>query len=242
MRRNLLIAVLVGTSLSLGMWGVSSAQNQAARSGAPAGVEARVALVDVAYVFKKYEKFNRLYNEMKEEVKKREEEINKKQTELKALLTKKQSFTADSTNARQIDQQIVQLKTELELLADSSRREFTQKEANLYHQTYQEVEKAIKSYAEYNGITLVLRASRDDDNTTNNPQDVIKEVSQQVVYSLPQMDVTDDILKMLNGNTSKQPLSGGEKPVTPTKGAVQPPKTTNQNDSKKPASGGTIKK
>lgn len=239
MRRNLLVAALVGVGLSLVLWGASAAQVQGGRATAQLGAEARVALVDVAYVFKKYDKFNRNYESMKKEVKQREQEITDAQTELKNLVAQKQQFTPDSTNYKQIDQKLAQKKAELELLAANSRQEFTQKEASLYHQTYQEVEAVIRTYAERNGITLVLRASRDEDASTSNPQEVIKEVSQQVIYALPGMDITEQVLATLNAKSA--PITK-DKPTGPTRTTpTQPPKTTDEKSKNKP-SGGTIKK
>ncbi len=239
MRRNLLAAIVIGAALTLSMWGVSVAQGQAGRATISPGAESKIALVDVAYVFKKYDKFNRLYDQMKAEVKAREKEITDAQTELKSLMAKKQQHNDASPTSKEFDQKIAQKKAELEVLADSSRREFTQKEASIYHQTYKEVEDAIKSYAVRNGITLVLRASRDEETSASNPQDVIKEVSQQVVYSQPEMDITEAILLMLNPKPAiakdRQLLNPGKTPP------AQPPKTTNQQDKNKP-SGGTIKK
>lgn len=240
MRRNLLVAVLVGTLSSLFMWGVSAAQGQ----GRPAatGADARVALVDIAYIFKNYDKFTRLYEQMKSEVKQREKEIGDAQNELKSLLNQKQQFTPDSPNYKQVEQKLAQRKADLEVMAEGSRREFTQKEASLYHQTYQEVEAAIKSYAEYNKISLVLRASRDpEESTANNPQEVIKEVSQMVIYALPHMDITDAILEMLNAKPAAA-SNNKSQPTGPSRTTGnQPSKTANQNDARKP-SGGTIKK
>lgn len=223
MRRNLLVAVLVGTGLSFTMWGTSAAQSGGARSVVP---EARIALVDVAYIFKKYDKFTRLYESMKSEVKQREKEIADAQSELKVLMNSKQQLTPDTPDYRKIEQRIVQKKGEIELAAENARREFTQKEANLYHQTYQEVEAEITKYAERNSFTLVLRASRDSDAGSTNPQDVIKEVSQMVIYSLPNMDITEAILASLNAQGTVK------KPAGPS--STKPTQTTNQKDANKP--------
>lgn len=232
MRRNLLVAALVGVGLSLVMWGASAAQGQAGRPSVQAGGDARVALVDVAYVFKNYDKFNRNYEVMKKEVKQREQEIVEAQTELKNLLTQKQNFTPDSPNFKQIDQKLAQKKAELELLAQNSRTEFTQKEASLYHQTYQEVEAVIRTYAERNGITLVLRASRDEESSSSNPQEVIKQVSQQVIYAVPGMDITEQILATLNAKSA--PITKDKLPTGPTRTPTPPTKTVIQDDSVKP--------
>ena len=93
----------------------------------------------------------------------------------------------------------------------------------------------IKKYVESRGITLVLRTSRGPDSVSAaNPQDVIKEMSQQVLYSQPQMDITDAILEMLsrsNGAASKPPLT--PKQTTPPKGSPPPPQNATQKPSNK---------
>jgi outer membrane protein len=227
--------------LSLTLWGASAAQGTGNRSSAPAGAEAHIALVDVAHIFKKYDKFTRLYETMKAEVRQREKEIADSQNELKVLMNKKQSLAPESIDYKNVEKQIVQKKGELELAAENARREFTQKEANLYHQTYQEVEDAVAQYAELRGITLVLRASRDNDSGGTNPQDVIKEVSQMVIFSLPQMDITDAVLASLNAQSGQRQMAPG-KQVKPS--GTQAPRLGDEkgkNDTRKP-SGGTIKK
>lgn len=241
MSRNLLVTFLLGTGLSFSLWGASTAQVTANRSSAAAGVEGRVALVDVAYIFKKYEKFTRLYEAMKAEVKQREKEIAESQNELKMYMNQKQSFAPESPDYKNMEKKIVQKKGELELAAESARREFTQKEANLYHQTYKEVEAAVASYSEQRGITLVLRASRDSESAGSNPQDVIKEVSQMVIYSLPQMDITDAVLASLNAQSGVRqmaPINNPGKPSGAQPSSTQPSRT---GENKKPG-GGTIKK
>jgi Skp family chaperone for outer membrane proteins len=243
-RRNLLVAVLVGTGLTFTLWGASAAQNTKNGGIASGGAEARVGLIDVAYIFKNYSKFTRLYNALKDEVRLREKDIADAQTELKVLMNQKQQLTnPESPDYKKLETKIVQKKGELELAAENARREFTQKEANLYHQTYQEVETMVAAYAEQAKLTLVLRASRDNDSATNNPQDVVKEVSQMVIYSLPNMDITQPILNALNAqDTGAQPKK--TQPISQEKGGpTQNPRTADERskDPKKPA-GASIKK
>jgi Skp family chaperone for outer membrane proteins len=207
--RNLLVSALVATGLILSMWG-AAAQGQN-RPGSAS--ETRVALVDLALVFKKYEKFNRLSEEMKAAVQAREKEIQTLQAEVKSLVAQKNSLTPDTTPYKDKEQQIARKKAELELLNDGSRREFTQKEANLYHQCYNEIQDAIRQHAEARGITLVLRAAKDEGTGSANPQEVIKEVSQQVIYAVPGMDITDAIVDMLNRTTTVAPSTKANQPT-----------------------------
>jgi hypothetical protein len=165
------------------------------------------------------------------------------QTEIKGLLTQRSQLTPDSQPSKDLDSRIAQKKAELEVLNESSRREFTQREAAIYHQTYQEIEAQIKRYAQTNGIILVLRAAKEGDETNSaNPQEVVREMSQQVIYAMPGLDVTDTILEMLNGRP-KVEANKSTKPTQLAPGNNPNPvqKISNQNESNKPK-GGTIKK
>jgi outer membrane protein len=225
------MTALVASVVCLSLWCSAWAQGDS-RAGSVAGFEGRIALVDIAYIFKNYDKFTRLSEQMKEDVQIREKEIQQAQSELKTLMARRATFKPDSPDFKSLDEQIARRKAELELMADGARREFTQREAALYHQTYQEIELVIKRFAEDRNLSLVLRSSRDEAVSPSNPQDVIKEVSQQVLYAQPQMDITDTILAMLNRssgtpsvptqtNKSKAPAS------QPLKTGQQPPKAGN---------------
>jgi Skp family chaperone for outer membrane proteins len=231
-RRKLLVAALVTAAATLSFWRTGRALGDNRPAGSASSYDTRVALVDLAYVFKKYDKFNRLSEQMKADVKAKEAQVNQAQQEIKQIMEQRSQLAPDSTTAKEKDALIVQKRTSLEVMTNSLRQEFTQREATIYHQTYQEVEAVIKDYAEKRGISLVLRAARDDDKAPTNPQDVIKEVSQQVIYSLPQMDITEDILNTLNRSASVAGPKGG----TPSKtGPAQPAPRAPSNTVKKPS-------
>ena len=208
MKRNMLVVALVASVLGLSMWQACTAQGEN-RFGS-SGHEARIALVDIAHIFKNYKKFTRLSDQMKADVKNRDQELRKLQESLQGLLKQRSQLTPGSTTYKQMEQKIAQNKAQLELMADTARREFQRREANLYYQTYREVEQVIQKYARSRGITLVLRNSRNDGVNQSNPQDVIKRVSQQVVYAQPTMDITEVVLAALNqsGGAVKQRTSG----------------------------------
>ncbi len=218
MKRNILLAVAVTISTLLVLSGVDAALGQAKRAG-NTGADARVALVDIAHIFNNYDKFKNATEDLKADAKAREGDLAKVQAELKSLVAKRAQLNPDTPTYKDVEQKIATKKAEMELMADGFRREFTQREANVYHQTYQEVEAAIRKYSEAYGITLVLRAARNEDISAANPKDVIKEVSQQVIYSTPEMDITDEILSMLN-----PPSAPTTKPTNPA-GAPKQPQT-----------------
>ena len=233
MRRNMMVAGVTGVLVCLSLWWTGAALGQNRPSGS-ASFEAHVALVDLAYLFKNYEKFNRLSKELRDDVAAKEKEIAQAQKDLKLLQEKRNSFNPDTPNFKDADEQFGAKKVALERITDQYRRQFTQREASLYHQTYQEIEDAIAKYAEPKGITLVLRSSRDPEpGSASNPQEVMKEMSQQVLYALPQMDITSAILEMLNRNSgvAKQPPATN-KPTNPPKGPSQPVKNANDPNNK----------
>ena len=204
MRQNFWIVVLVASALGVSIWqvGAAGAQLGAARGQSraisPAAFEARVALIDIAHVFKSYHKFNRLAEQMKDAVKDRDSELAQLRAELRRLLGQRDQHNPISQTYKSLEENVATKKAQLDLKADSARREFQQREANLYYQTYREVEAAVQQYAASAGFTLVLRTSRNDNVSPTQPQEVIKQVSRPVVFSLPGMDITDVIIEMLN--------------------------------------------
>jgi outer membrane protein len=231
-KRNILLAVAVTISTLLVLSGVDTALGQAKRAG-NTGADARVALIDIAHIFNNYGKFKNATEDLKADAKAREEDLAKVQADLKSLVAKRAQLNPDTPTYKDVEQKIATRKAEMELMADGFRREFTQREANVYHQTYQEVEAAVRKYSEAYGITLVLRAARTDDVSAANPKDVIKEVSQQVIYSTPEMDITDEILAMLNPASTvpatkpTKPAGAQKLPTQPTnKISLDPNKTT----------------
>jgi Skp family chaperone for outer membrane proteins len=202
--------LLVGAALAWWLAPAVAQQNMA--------VPTRVGLIDLEYVLKNYQKFNRLADELNAEAKRKEEEIRALQDQLRGLIKQQQAQKPDSPLYAQLQAEATKKRAELEATVANAQRDFARRQANLYHSTYQEVEYVVSQFAQARGLTLVIRSSRDTEVSANDPQAVFREISRPVLYSHPSLDISDQILAILNsGNYSATPSSPAPRAtLTPT--------------------------
>ena len=176
----------------------------------------KVGLIDMAYLFSKYKKFDELRNDLKAEIetadaqlKARLEKIKNVQAEMKDLVPSSKEFTDR-------EKQITEMAAAAEADRKNMQRRFMREETKIYQQVYREVLDGVNKYAEFQKYTLIVRFSRDEATEGDDPQKVMQSLQRQIVYNRPQDDITDKVLTYLN----KQ-----YKPSTPT----APRSATNPN-------------
>ncbi len=122
----------------------------------------KIALIDMARVFKQYKKFEAMRDELKGELTKSEdrfkamaEVIKKEQVELK-------NFKEGSEEYARVEKSLLTHTSQTDAFRKSQQRELIRKEAQIYKQIYLEVSDAVEKYATHFHITLVLRFSAED--------------------------------------------------------------------------------
>lgn len=203
-----LVMVLGCTFGVLTAWG----QNEGA---APASKNANIALIDMAEVFKKYEKFAVLRDGLKAEIEKTDLEAQQKGKDIQGLQAQMKESKQGSPDYIALESQLAQLTTEFETFRKVKQREFLRQEAALYHTIYLEVTEWVGKYAEHYEYTMVLRFNREE-LATDDPQQLIQGMNRQVVYFRANDDITDQVIKLLNSQYDKE-LNGPTKPRKPAK-------------------------
>ena len=167
--------------------------------GRPADAPHRIALVDMARVFKNYKKFENLREELKADLTKSEEkfkamagQIHKEQEELKLLKEGTEEYA-------QKEKVILSHQTTAETYRKSQQRDLIRREAQIYKTIYLEVADAVQKYAEHYNFTLVLRFTSDDVEPSENPDEIMRGLNKQVVYFRKSDDITNSITHFLNG-------------------------------------------
>jgi len=163
----------------------------------------RIALIDMARVFKNYKKFEALREELKGDLTKSEEkfklmaeQIRKEQTELKG-------FKEGTDEFAQKEKLVMQHTTQAEAFRKTQQRDLIRREAQIYKTVYLEVADAVQKYASHFNYTLVLRFTSDDVDQTDNPEEVMRGLNKQVVYYRPNDDITNSIVSFLNRSYQK---------------------------------------
>lgn len=163
----------------------------------------QIGLIDMAHIFKNYEKFKdqtaslqKLAEEAEAKAQAMMEKGRKGQEQLQALTPGTPEYT-------QIEAELIKLKTELETFRQVEQQKIVRQQAEVYKTIYLEVQDVVNRYAQYYKYTLVIRFNRGDVAEAGNPNAIIQNMNRQVVYYQPQDDITDPILKHLNDQYRK---------------------------------------
>lgn len=211
------VAVLSGVlAFPATAWGQGAARPAAAGAAAPAASTAqhKVGLIDMAYVFKNYKKFDELRADLKTEIEDGEAKMKAMVEQIQGIQAKMKAMVEGSEDFTKAEKQLAGTSAEAEAFRRSMQRDFLKKESQIYHTVYMEVSDAVKKYAEHFQYTLVIRFTREDLNTEN-PQELIQGMNRQVVYHRGEDDITLSVVEFLNrkygpaATSAARPAAGG---------------------------------
>ena len=167
-----------------------------------------IAVVDVSYVFKNYQQFRTSMDAMKEEMTSAEGQLKAERDQVQSRESERADFKVGSPEFKKLDEDIARLKAEFNLKAGRIRKDFLEREAKVYYQTYLEVSNIVKYYAQQHDIGLVLRFNGDQIDP-NRRESVLRAINDPIVNQ-NNIDITPDILALLNRNNES--ASGGVAP------------------------------
>ena len=206
-RKKAVLALAVAAALMT--FSLLEAQQPAAPVGGavagvnPAGANAskyNIAVVDISYIFKKHERFKATMEQMKSEMEKIEGELKADREKIAAQEQQRNQFNQSSAEFKKMDEDIARQMAEFNLKMGKLRKDFLEREAKVYYQTYLEVVDAVKYYAKRQGIGLVLRFNGEPVDP-NRRDDVLREINTPVVVQ-DQIDITPDVLALINRDQS----------------------------------------
>jgi Skp family chaperone for outer membrane proteins len=208
--RTLLVTTAVAAAVSA--FGVLSPATQAQN---PAGANASkhgIAVVDISYIFKKHERFRATMEQMKKEMEAIEEELKADRDKIAQTEQQRETYNVGSPDYKKLDDEAATMKANFNLKMTRLRKEFLEREAKVYYQTYLEVSDVVSNYAKSHDIGVVLRFNGDPADP-NRRESVLQEINKAVVFQ-NQIDITPDVLALLN----REPLQ-----ATPGRPASQIP-------------------
>ena len=189
---------LVGTTPS-----TAQAQN-------PAGANAQkhgIAVVDISYIFKNHKRHQASIEAMKAEMTSTEAELKADSEKIRKMEEQRNTYNVGAPEYKQLDEELARNIAEFKLKMDRLRKSFMEREAKIYYQAYLDVSDAIKYYALRHDIGLVLRFNGESVDP-NRREDVLREINKNVVFQ-NQVDITPDILALLNRDAQATPQIGG---------------------------------
>jgi outer membrane protein len=190
-----LLAVAVAT---VGMF-VSQAAVRAEDPAAAAGAAPhQIGLIDMAHIFKNYEKFKDQTASLQKSAEEAEAKAQAMMEKGKQGQQQLAGLQPGSPDYSRIEADLIKLKTELETFRQVEQQKIVRQQADVYKTIYLEVQDVVNRYAAYYKYTLVIRFNRGDVSEAGNPQAIINNMNRQVVYYQPQDDITEPILNHLN--------------------------------------------
>jgi Skp family chaperone for outer membrane proteins len=196
-RKLLLSAAIVGLISSQA--GFALAQQAAAPGAAPVhGANAArygLAVVDISFIFKNYPGFTTQIEGLKTEMEAADGKLKADRDRLVQMEEQRNTLKPGSPEFKQLDEQLAHLKAEFQIKQGTIRRDFLEREAKVYYQTYTDVSAAVKSYATQHNIGMVLRFNGDAIDPAQR-EDVMRAIMQPIVHQ-NNIDITPEVLAVL---------------------------------------------
>jgi Skp family chaperone for outer membrane proteins len=155
-----------------------------------------IAVVDISAIFKRHARFKTAMDGMKAEMEKIEAELKADRERIAQAEQHRNTFGPGTPDYKTADENVARMMAEFNLKMGKLRKDFLEREAKVYYQTYLEVVSTVNDYAKRQGIGLVLRFNGEPIDP-NRRDDVLREINKPVVMQ-DNIDITGDILMLLN--------------------------------------------
>lgn len=171
---------------------------------APAAAKGSVAVLDVERVFKEHTDFLAQIEQMKLNVTAAENDFREEADKIKELSNELK--TAESAELKsKLEAEIAERSLRLKLKIDLQKKDFMNREADIYLQVYRKIKQFVADYSRQRGISLVMRINHKDDvDKITEREEILAAVNRSIVFQ-DGVDITDEIIKRINS-----PVEGGD--------------------------------
>ena len=193
--RFTLLSTVIVSVLSTSFASTAVAQQTAASASANAA-RFGIAVVDVNYIFKNYSQFKTAMEGIKGDIQQAEVKLKSTREGIQAKEKQATQYQQSSPEFKQLDEDLARLKADFNIKASRTRKDFQEREAKVYYQTYLQVSSTVDHYAKQNNIGLVLKFNGDKINP-DRPEAILKAINKPIV-SQNGIDITGQVLHLLN--------------------------------------------
>ena len=167
-----------------------------------------IRLIDVSKVYENYGPFVQQRDQLQQQVKNYENQLIQQQQEFQRLNEDLKTKDPNSSEFQQLERNLAQQGTNLEINKRAQLRRFAQAEAKMHFDTYVQVCQEIARFCAEQQVQLVLQYSSTD-MKQDDPQSIMQRVNSKVVFHSPRNDITDAIIQRLQqrvaaGNSGAQ--------------------------------------
>jgi Skp family chaperone for outer membrane proteins len=201
--RKLLLSAAV-----FGLVSTAGPRAQAQQQAGPGGNAGRygIAVVDISFIFKNYPQFTSQIEALKKEMETADGQLKADRDRIVSMEEQRNTLKPGTEQFKQLDEELARQKAEFSIKQGTVRRDFLEREAKVYYQTYNAVSDAVKHYAQQQSIGLVLRFNGDAIDP-NQREDVMRAIMQPIVHQ-SNIDITPDVLLVLGVDVRRTPAAG----------------------------------
>jgi Skp family chaperone for outer membrane proteins len=170
----------------------------AAPRPAASGPATHTAVIDVGYIFKNHARFKAAMDKMRDEVLAAENGLKAERDRVNGLMEQLKGFNVGTPEYRKLEAEVAKAQGDFNVNAQLQKKDFMDREASVYMQVYGEIERAVSQFAREHGIAVVHRFDGEPVDTGDRNR-ILGTITKPIVYYDPQIDITPDVLRMLNG-------------------------------------------
>jgi len=157
----------------------------------------KVAVIDVAYIFKNHTSIKAEVAKVEAELKSFDAELSKKRDELQQAAAELKTFKPGSPEYATAEESVASMESRLRLDMARKRKELSDAEAKIYFDNYQRIAAGVKFLANHYKINLVLRYNSEE-MSLEQGESVIRGVMKNIVYHDEALDMTNAVMQYLD--------------------------------------------
>lgn len=157
----------------------------------------RVAVVDVAYIFKNHAGIKAQVAKVENDLKNYDAELKTKREALKTAAEQLKQYKVGSPDYAAQEEKVAAMESKLRLDMARKRKELADAEAKIYFENYQQIAEGVKFLAQHYKINLVLRYNSEDMDLDKGDS-VIRGVMKNIVYHDEALDMTKGVMQYLD--------------------------------------------
>jgi Skp family chaperone for outer membrane proteins len=225
------VVILVGVAtlgvvvyLGSKVWAQQGSPGAARPAAVP--IQTKVRVANIGQIIKNYSKFKFYQEAMKKEMEPIQKQVDAKKAQVTAYQNEMQKAETTTARKEQLTKEIKQIERQMGDAVEEANQSFAKKRIDQLVTIYKDVEWAVNAYARAQAIELVLQYSDGVDPAEKySPASLQQKLGNQAcipIYMQPGMDISNDIVDMLNrqvtgggSSMSVTPASAGGAPARP---------------------------
>ncbi len=197
-------------------WGSFTSSPASAQPPAGQSLQPYVYLVDMNYIFKKHVRLAAERKELTAEADKLQKDFEEQMRgvqERAKQLAPGSLLKPGTDDYNRLEEQLNKEKATIQTSIQHKRREFILRESHMLFNAYTEISQEVRAYCEQHGIAIVINFNGDQMNAEN-PEEIARGISRQVVYYNKALDITPYILPRFVRDVPVNPANAFVPPTT----------------------------